>query len=114
MSNYLFMSSFTTGFILLAVIKACSSLWLVIKGTLQIGTTSDPWKITATSRPERFWLKWSFHLDTQFSQALLRSNHQLVHAVVLCLRLQQCIFEKLKAKESVFFALSKGDSLTLS
>ena len=98
MSNYLFISSFTTGFILLAVIKACSSLWLVIKGTLQIGPTSDPWKITATSRPERFWLKWSFHLDTQFSQALFRSNHQLVHAVVLCLRLQQCIFDKLKPK----------------
>ena len=44
--NYLLMSSFTTGFILLAVIKACSSLWLVIKGTLQIGTTSDPLKTT--------------------------------------------------------------------
>lgn len=42
---YLLMSNFTTGFMLLAVIKACSSLWLVIKGTLQIGTTSDPLKI---------------------------------------------------------------------
>ena len=41
-SNHLLISSLTTGFMLLAVIKACSSLWLVIKGTRHIGTTSEP------------------------------------------------------------------------
>ena len=45
-SDHLLISSLTTGFMLLAVIKACSSLWLVIKGTRHIGTTSEPLMFT--------------------------------------------------------------------
>ena len=49
-SDHLLISSLTTGFILLAVIKACSSLWLVIKGTRHIGTTSEPLGFTCSKK----------------------------------------------------------------
>ena len=49
-SHHLLISSLTTGFMLLAVIKACSSLWLVIKGTRHIGTTSEPLVFTCSKK----------------------------------------------------------------
>ena len=82
-SDHLLISSLTTGFILLAEIKACSSLWLVIKGTRHIGTTSEPLGFTCSK---------NFHLisaclHSEFSKTLLSAKHQLIHTVILGLSL---------------------------
>ena len=82
-SNHLLISSLTTGFMLLAEIKACSSLWLVIKGTRHIGTTSEPLGFTCSKKFHSI----SACLHSKFSKTLLSAKHQLIHTVILGLSL---------------------------